>query len=68
MKRLSFLSLLFTVTLPLAAAAQQAPPTAADYAKWETLGPGTLSPDGKWIAYEITRPNDESELRIRSAD
>ena len=68
MKRLSLLHLLFTVTLPLAAAAQQALPTAEDYAKWETLGPGTLSPDGKWIAYGITRPNDESELHIRSVD
>jgi hypothetical protein len=22
----------------------------AEYAKWETLGAGALSPDGKWVA------------------
>ena len=29
--------------------------TPADYGKFETLGVATLSPDGKWLAYAITR-------------
>jgi len=38
--------------------------TPADYGKWETLGAGTLSPDGKWLAYEVRRTNGNGELRI----
>ncbi|HYX82812.1 MAG TPA: hypothetical protein VE714_10500, partial [Gemmatimonadales bacterium] len=29
--------------------------TEAEYGRIETLGPSTLSPDGKWVAYEIRR-------------
>ncbi|MEI9972184.1 MAG: hypothetical protein WDO73_09070 [Ignavibacteriota bacterium] len=49
-----------------AAAAAQTKPTLlpADYGKWETLGTGTLSPDGKWMAYEIRRTSGDGELRI----
>jgi dipeptidyl aminopeptidase/acylaminoacyl peptidase len=36
----------------------------ADYGKWETLGAGDLSPDGKWLAYEIRRSSGDGELRI----
>ena len=36
----------------------------ADYGKWETLGAGSLSPDGKWLAYEIRRASGDGELRI----
>ena len=54
--------------LPLAAAAQSdAKPavTAADYGKWEQLGfSATVSDDGRWMAYGITRVNEENELRI----
>jgi dipeptidyl aminopeptidase/acylaminoacyl peptidase len=38
--------------------------TPADYGKWETLGAGTLSPDGKWLAYEIRRSGGDNELRV----
>jgi dipeptidyl aminopeptidase/acylaminoacyl peptidase len=38
-----------------------------DYGKWETLGAGTLSPDGKWLAYEIRRTSGDGELRIAPA-
>src|ERR1019366_4472015 len=38
----------------------------ADYGKWETLGAGTLSPDGKWLAHEIRRSNGDNELRVAS--
>ncbi|MBZ5729056.1 MAG: prolyl oligopeptidase family serine peptidase [Acidobacteriia bacterium] len=38
--------------------------TPADYGKWETLGPGTLSPDGKWLAHAIRRADGTFELRV----
>ena len=53
--------------LALAAAAfAQTKPTLlpADYGKWETLGASNLSPDGKWMAYEIRRTSGDGELRI----
>ena len=53
--------------LALAAAAfAQTKPTLlpADYGKWETLGAGSLSPDGKFMAYEIRRTSGDGELRI----
>jgi dipeptidyl aminopeptidase/acylaminoacyl peptidase len=61
----------------LAAQQQQALPPAtkakpvlgsADYAKWETLGNGALSPDGKWVAYDFRRGNGSTELRYRTLD
>jgi hypothetical protein len=42
--------------------------TNADYAKWESLGAGQLSPDGKWVAYDFRRGNQSVELRYRAAD
>jgi dipeptidyl aminopeptidase/acylaminoacyl peptidase len=42
--------------------------TSADYAKWETLGAGSLSPDGKWVAYDFRRGNGTTELRYRATD
>ncbi len=42
--------------------------TSADYAKWETLGTGALSPDGKWVAYDFRRGNGTTELRYRAVD
>ncbi|MFT7619719.1 MAG: dipeptidyl aminopeptidase/acylaminoacyl peptidase [Planctomycetota bacterium] len=39
---------------------------AKDYGTWESLrGSGTLSPDGRWLAYSIRRTNSENELRLR---
>ena len=64
-----FMSRVFRITAgmllisgSLAAQQQQGSPSAtkakpvlgaADYAKWETLGNGALSPDGKWVAYDF---------------
>src|SRR4051812_7586933 len=67
---------------PLAAQLQQASPSpskppasaakatlgTADYAKWETLGAGALSPDGKWVAYDFRRGNNTTELHYRAVD
>ncbi|HUA63284.1 MAG TPA: prolyl oligopeptidase family serine peptidase [Verrucomicrobiae bacterium] len=56
--------------LLLAAASLAAQPkptlTPADYGKFEALGAGTLSSDGKWLAYAITRTDGDNELRVGS--
>lgn len=39
--------------------------SAADLARWESLGASRLSPDGAWLVYTITRGNEEVELRLR---
>ena len=69
------LSLLLLAAAAAPALAQQrsyatAKPTlsGADYAKWETLGNGALSPDGKWVAYDFRRGNGSTELRYRALD
>jgi len=54
------------VHLPATAAAQQATVAPADYGKWESVGATTLSPNGQWLAYGISRVNEEAELRLRS--
>src|SRR6185437_7283969 len=40
----------------------------ADAAKWESLGAGGLSPDGKWVTYDIRRNNGTNELHYRAID
>jgi hypothetical protein len=54
---------LFTQAAPL-------PPTPADFGQFERLTPagerGGLSPDGRWLAYGITRTNGENDLRVTS--
>ena len=44
----------------------QARPTVrpAEYGKWESLGPGTLAPNGRWLAYIVNHVDEENELRI----
>src|ERR1035437_2822085 len=58
----------FFALLTFAAASVLAQPkptlTPADYGKWETLGAGTLSADGKWLAHEVRRTNADNELRV----
>ena len=34
-----------------------------DYGQWESLGSGTLSPNGQWLAVPISRVNRENETR-----
>ncbi|MDE2974524.1 MAG: prolyl oligopeptidase family serine peptidase [Gemmatimonadota bacterium] len=54
---------------PPAVQAQERPSlTVDDYGRWERLGAAVLSPDGRWVAVEIGRVNDEDELRIHSTD
>src|SRR5689334_15827663 len=55
-------ALLFTAAL---LSAQPKPAiTPVDFGKWEALGQAALSPDGKWLAHEISRGNGTHELRI----
>src|SRR5665647_1955076 len=48
-----------------ATSAARSPALAADWAKWETLGNGDLSPDGAWVAYDFRRANGTGELLFR---
>lgn len=61
--------MLFTAVQPLAAqsrTSQQLEPVAPeDYGQFESLGAGTLSPDGQWLAYAVNRVSEENELRVR---
>ncbi|MGH7448947.1 MAG: hypothetical protein ACRELT_15355, partial [Longimicrobiales bacterium] len=36
-----------------------------DYGRFESPGAGTLSPDGRWLAYTVNRVNEQNELRVR---
>ena len=42
--------------------------TPDDYGRWENLGGAVLSPHGDWIAYTVTRVDEQSELRLRQLD
>jgi dienelactone hydrolase len=46
----------------------KSPVQPADYGQWESLAVprefGGFSPDGKWLAYGISRSNRENELRV----
>lgn len=63
---------LLAVVLALVASplsAQEKPTlTEDDYGKWERLGAATISPAGEWLAVQISRVNDEDELRIHRTD
>ncbi len=61
--------LLAALTLPAPANSQERPiVTPDDYGRWENLGGSVLSPHGDWIAYTVTRVDEDSELRVRKLD
>ena len=64
------LAALLLVAPPAATAQPADAPTLdeADYGPWERLGPGTLSPEGTWMAVPVRRVNDKHELRIRHTE
>jgi dipeptidyl aminopeptidase/acylaminoacyl peptidase len=68
MKTPAFHTLLaLLVTLGAVAPAQaQNPVQPDDYQKWESLGFGSLSPNGEWLAAPISRTNGENELRLHN--
>ena len=54
------------LVLPSSASSQERPlVTPDDYGRWERLGGVEVSPLGDWIAYEVTRVDETSELRVR---
>ena len=61
---------ILVATLAFAAplAGQQKPTvtSSADLAKWETLGTGVLSPDGKFVAYDVRRNNGSTDVHYRA--
>ena len=63
------LAVLLSMAIAVPVRAQDAEPlptvTADDYGRWEQLGAATLSRNGQWMAYEISRVSEENELRIR---
>lgn len=61
----SFVAAAAVLPLESQAAASKPAITPDDYGKWEELGRATLSDDGRWMVYPITRLNEENELRIR---
>ncbi|HEX6053287.1 MAG TPA: prolyl oligopeptidase family serine peptidase [Gemmatimonadaceae bacterium] len=51
--------------MPSSGSAQTRPAVRpADYGRWESLGAGTLAPNGQWLAYAVNRVNEEHELRL----
>jgi len=73
-RRHSLLFVAIVLGTTLALSAQQKPPLGrADYAQWETIAPagarGGLSPDGRWLAYSLSRVSRANELRfVRLSD
>ncbi len=63
------LTLVLALAAPPLSAQDGGTPTLGpdDYGKWERLGATTLSPDGAWVGAQISRENDEDELRIHLA-
>ncbi len=59
------LALGLVTTAALQAQAPKGRVPASDYGKWETPAGGELSPDGKWVAYELRRVSGSNELRYR---
>ncbi len=72
MKRKSECALWTVLTLSIATFAvgqsQNKPKlTPQDYGRWESLrGTPTLSSDGRWLAYQVHRVDEQRELRVRA--
>ncbi|MBR9989797.1 MAG: S9 family peptidase [Gemmatimonadetes bacterium] len=61
------LSIALSAVLGAGAAAQQLPTLApADYSKWESIAVSELSPDGRWLAYTVSRVDGDGVLRLRA--
>ena len=61
--------MLAALTLASPAHSQERPiVTPDDYGRWENLGGSVLSPHGDWIAYTVTRVDEDSELRVRKLE
>src|SRR5262245_22224203 len=57
---------LLIAVLPWAAAAQNRPlVTREEVAKWESLDQKSLSPDGAWLSWSVTRGDQDGSLHLR---
>lgn len=65
-----FLFVFIVFLLPAFASSQDTLPvlTKKDYDQWQILSQTDISPDGKWVAYRITRVEGNDTLFIRSMD
>jgi dienelactone hydrolase len=61
-------AMLIALAAPVLAQQKPTVTAAADLAKWETLGAGAVSPDGKFVAYDFRRGNNTTELRWRAVN
>ncbi len=52
--------------VPAAAQSGKTRVPVSEYTKWETPAAGDLSPDGRWVAYELRRVSGMNELRYRA--
>ncbi len=57
---------LILILTPVVLFAQKKDLTLEDYAQWERIGSNTLSPDGKWFAYQIVLEEGDGWLVARS--
>jgi len=67
--RLPVITASLTLATAISLYGQSKPPVPpSDYGQWESLATfreyGGLSPDGKWLAYAVTRSNRNNELRV----
>ena len=67
--RTLFAYALISSTVAILSGQTKQPLQPKDYGTWETIssGPGSfgLSPNGKWLEYQLTRSNRNNELRIK---
>ena len=66
--KLAWCALLLTASGVPVSAQERPPVTREDFGKWESLGAGTLSADGTWLAVPISRVNGRDELRLHRTD
>lgn len=52
----------------LTAQSQKRPLMAADYDRWQRVWSEKISPDGRWIAYQIDPQEGDGRLEVTSTD
>lgn len=65
-RRLALFALACAPSLALAQSLSKPLVTPKDLGKWESLGAARLSANGNWLAYGVSKGNEENELRVRS--
>ena len=65
-KRLGYCLLLCLFILSATQAQQKKWLTPDDYGKWQSIGAMDMSPNGEWVAYQITVQEDNDTLYIKN--